>query len=234
MRLRDDVAKGKTDTIRIWSLCEEKCHRLELGIFVKIFVTSVPAMTCLYLSVTHPLTALQPLKPPMGERNESERSQSYSFVHDTSQTLTRTHSHNFHLTEVKQLLESVGLDYARDGAKRPSELSGGMARRASLALQLAQKKRVIILDEPFTGLDEKAAQSVAKELVHLRVQYKTALLLISHEPLIAALVMDHTKTISDNQTVELQATNHNAVTHRQHHAPYWKGTTFLDRFTEKL
>ncbi len=53
---------------------------------------------------------------------------------------------------VKGLLETVGLDYLRDGDKRPSELSGGMARRASLALQLAQRKHVIILDEPFAGL----------------------------------------------------------------------------------
>ena len=99
------------------------------------------------------------------------------------------HSHHFHPTEVKQLLESVGLDYARDDAKRPSELSGGMVQCASLALQLAQKKHIVILDEPFTGLNEKAAKSVTKELVHLRVQYKTALLLISHELLIAALVI---------------------------------------------
>jgi len=48
---------------------------------------------------------------------------------------------------VKRLLETVGLDYLRDGGKRPAELSGGMARRASLALQLAQEKHVIVLDE---------------------------------------------------------------------------------------
>ena len=48
---------------------------------------------------------------------------------------------------IKRLLETVGLDYLRDGRKYPAELSGGMARRASLALQLAQKKHVIVLDE---------------------------------------------------------------------------------------
>lgn len=45
--------------------------------------------------------------------------------------------------EIKRLVEAVGLNYARDASKRPSELSGGMARRASLALQLAQRKRVV-------------------------------------------------------------------------------------------
>eukprot|EP00978_Attheya_sp_CCMP212_P039562 scaffold206954_cov52-Attheya_sp.AAC.2 len=46
-----------------------------------------------------------------------------------------------------QLLETVGLDYARDEPKHPTQLLGAMACRASLALQLAQCKRVIVLDK---------------------------------------------------------------------------------------
>ena len=90
---------------------------------------------------------------------------------------------------VKGLLEAVGLDYLRDGLKRPSELSGGMARRASLALQLAQHKHVIILDEPFAGLDHATGAGVARELERLRRERGTALLLISHEPEIVDIVM---------------------------------------------
>jgi len=90
---------------------------------------------------------------------------------------------------VKRLLETVGLDYLRDGPKRPSELSGGMARRASLALQMAQHKHVIVLDEPFAGLDIATAVGVAKELERLRTVKGTALLLISHEPDIVDIVM---------------------------------------------
>lgn len=91
-----------------------------------------------------------------------------------------------------------------------------MARRASLALQLAQKKRVIVLDEPFTGLDMAAASSVAKELVHLRRQYKTALLLISHEPTITALVMDSSQT-TDNHVVEMKHASHIEIVDHPHH-----------------
>lgn len=90
---------------------------------------------------------------------------------------------------VKRLLEMVGLDYLRDGPKRPSELSGGMARRASLALQIAQEKHVIVLDEPFAGLDLITAVGVAKELERLRKDKGTALLLISHEPQVVDVVM---------------------------------------------
>jgi ABC-type transporter Mla maintaining outer membrane lipid asymmetry ATPase subunit MlaF/ABC-type transporter Mla maintaining outer membrane lipid asymmetry permease subunit MlaE len=102
---------------------------------------------------------------------------------------------NFKLTEeekrstIKRLLETVGLDYLRDGPKRPSELSGGMARRASLALQIAQEKHLIVLDEPFAGLDLITAVGVAKELERLRRDKGTALLLISHEPHVVDVVM---------------------------------------------
>ncbi|KAL7535964.1 hypothetical protein ACHAWF_005324 [Thalassiosira exigua] len=100
--------------------------------------------------------------------------------------------------EVKRLLEAVGLDYLRDGRKRPSELSGGMARRASLALQLAQRKHVVVLDEPFAGLDFETAVSVAKVLGRLRRERGTALLLISHEPEIVDVVMGRAAKAASN------------------------------------
>ena len=90
---------------------------------------------------------------------------------------------------IKQWLDTVGLSYERDANKRMNELSGGMGRRASLALQLAQRKRVIVLDEPFAGLDHESATAIAKELVHLRRQLGTALILIAHEWDLAALVL---------------------------------------------
>ena len=113
-----------------------------------------------------------------------------------------------------------------------------MGRRASLALQLAQRKRVIVLDEPFTGLDYEAAKAVAKELVHLRVTYHTALLLISHEPELANMVMDP-KLTKNNQIIELTTPlldenngKHTTFTIRK--TPNLSGTTFLDRFMDKI
>jgi len=100
--------------------------------------------------------------------------------------------------KIKALLETVGLDYLRDGPKRPSELSGGMARRASLALQLAQHKHVIVLDEPFAGLDYITAVGIAKELERIRRDKGTALLLISHEPEIVDIVMGNAKEVMSN------------------------------------
>jgi len=138
--------------------------------------------------------------------------------------------------EIKRLLETVGLDYARDGPKRVSELSGGMARRASLALQLAQRKRLIILDEPFTGLDLAAATSVAQELLHVRCHYGTAFILISHEPHLAKLIMDPTRT---SHNVEVQLTEPTVSTtssssSSRFQTPNLFGIWTYQRFIEKL
>ena len=136
---------------------------------------------------------------------------------------------------IKQIIEMVGLDYAKDGPKRPSELSGGMARRASLALQLAQRKHVIVLDEPFTGLDREAALSVAKELVHLREETGTALLLISHEPDLVSMVMNGDES-PGNMTVLLDPPTISRDVHSPKEARKLDlyGRSARDRFAEKL
>mmetsp|Transcript_6039 Transcript_6039/g.8905 ORF Transcript_6039/g.8905 Transcript_6039/m.8905 type:complete len:539 (+) Transcript_6039:29-1645(+) len=85
-------------------------------------------------------------------------------------------------SEAKRLVEAVGLDWARDGKKMPTELSGGMARRGALALQVAMRKRIVILDEPFVGLDAQSQRAVAHELRVLRKKYGTAFLIVSHQP----------------------------------------------------
>jgi len=154
---------------------------------------------------------------------------------------TRRKEKGVHSTEerdrtIKQLLDNVGLDYARDGPKRPTELSGGMARRASLALQLAQRKHVIVLDEPFAGLDRDAAISVARELVRLRKEIGTALLLISHEPDLAALVQGDDN--GRNMTVVLDPPTTDRESHfntfRASNKPSLYGRAAFERFAEKL
>jgi len=94
------------------------------------------------------------------------------------------------------------------------------------------RKRVIVLDEPFTGLDRESATSVAKELVNLRMKHGTALLLISHEPDIAALVMNGNCT-QHNHKIELEppvSIKESSI--RKRH--YFSGATIMHRFFEDL
>lgn len=81
-------------------------------------------------------------------------------------------------TILKQILE-VDLK-EQDLYKMPGELSGGMLRRAALAQILAQKKKLIILDEPFVGLDPETTGDVVKVLNELKAK-GIAFILISHQ-----------------------------------------------------
>jgi len=144
---------------------------------------------------------------------------------------------------IKQLLDMVGLNYGTDAHKLPSELSGGMGRRVCLALQLAQKKSVIVLDEPFTGLDYESAVSIAKELVRLRRTQNTALILISHEPYLSKLVMAEEDDDNDdgnnwnkyNRVIELKASKNSTTDQSKRiQKPSLFGISFFDRFLERL
>jgi len=135
-------------------------------------------------------------------------------------------------SKIKQLLELVGLSYHADAGKSPTELSGGMGRRASLALQLAQKKHVIFLDEPFTGLDFEVALSIAQELVHLRKTQGTAFVLISHEYELAEKVLD--VTCDGNIICKLEEPLSRKNDQQGQLSNLYFGTSFFDRFWAKL
>ncbi len=85
---------------------------------------------------------------------------------------------------IDRALEEVGLSPA-EAQKMPGQLSGGMLRRASLAQVLAQGKRVIVLDEPFVGLDEANANGIVRVIQQLMGRGQS-FILISHEPQYAA------------------------------------------------
>jgi heme ABC exporter ATP-binding subunit CcmA len=74
-------------------------------------------------------------------------------------------------------LECVGL--AERGSDRPRELSRGLLQRASIARALVHEPSLLLLDEPFTGLDAPAAERL-RELLHERSQRGLGLLLVSH------------------------------------------------------
>ena len=75
------------------------------------------------------------------------------------------------------LLKEAGLDDAKD--KLPSELSGGMKRRVSLARALAHSSDILILDEALTGLD-RATKQICLKLIERHLNGR-ALVLITHE-----------------------------------------------------
>jgi iron(III) transport system ATP-binding protein len=81
---------------------------------------------------------------------------------------------------VGELLEKV--DLAGFGPKHPHQLSGGEQQRVALARALAPNPRVMLMDEPFSGLDNRLRDGIRDRTLELLKEAGTAVLLVTHEP----------------------------------------------------
>src|SRR6201981_1582323 len=80
---------------------------------------------------------------------------------------------------VHRVLTDVGL--GTDGAKFPSALSGGMRKRAGLARALVLEPKILLADEPSSGLDRITASEIDELLMRRRAEHGTALVIVSHD-----------------------------------------------------
>jgi ABC-2 type transport system ATP-binding protein len=97
-----------------------------------------------------------------------------------------------------ELLELVGLDEQR--AVRFEKLSGGQQQRLSIALALAGRPRVVILDELTTGLDPRARRRMWTTIEHLRTEGVT-ILLVSHTMEEVERLCDQVALIDDGRVI---------------------------------
>ncbi|WP_374393682.1 ABC transporter ATP-binding protein [Tabrizicola sp.] len=81
---------------------------------------------------------------------------------------------------IDELLEKV--DLSGFGRKHPHELSGGEQQRVALARALAPRPRVMLMDEPFSGLDNRLRDGIRDRTLELLKEEGTAVLLVTHEP----------------------------------------------------
>ncbi len=80
---------------------------------------------------------------------------------------------------VMEALESVGLVSAID--LMPNELSGGMKRRIALARTLILKPKIILYDEPTTGLDPITSKEIILLMKSIQEKYNTSSIIITHD-----------------------------------------------------
>jgi len=81
---------------------------------------------------------------------------------------------------VADLLAKVGMSRHID--RYPHELSGGEQQRVALARALAPRPRVMLMDEPFSGLDDRLRDDIRDETLDVLKAEGTAVLLVTHEP----------------------------------------------------
>lgn len=96
---------------------------------------------------------------------------------------------------VEQYLDLVGL---RDFADAyPLTLSGGMRQRVGIARALAIEPNILLMDEPFSSLDELTARNLRAELLSIWEKSKVSILFVTHNALEAAFLADRIYVVSD-------------------------------------
>ncbi|WP_372840542.1 ABC transporter ATP-binding protein [Phaeovulum sp.] len=81
---------------------------------------------------------------------------------------------------VAELLERVHMQH--HAQSYPHALSGGEQQRVALARALAPRPRILLMDEPFSGLDERLRDAIRDETLQLLKEEGAAVLLVTHEP----------------------------------------------------
>ncbi|HCE53495.1 MAG: ABC transporter ATP-binding protein [Lutibacter sp. BRH_c52] len=81
--------------------------------------------------------------------------------------------------KIKEVLENVGLADVLE--KMPSELSGGMRKRISLARSIILDPVIMLYDEPTTGLDPVTSDEISELINTVQKKYKTSSIIITHD-----------------------------------------------------
>ena len=84
----------------------------------------------------------------------------------------------------------------------PHELSGGEQQRVALARALAPKPSILLMDEPFSGLDDRLRDEIRDETLALLKAEGTAVLLVTHEPAEAMRMADEIALMRDGRIVQ--------------------------------
>lgn len=89
---------------------------------------------------------------------------------------------------VKEMLKLVGLENAID--KMPSELSGGMKKRIGLARALILHPKIMLYDEPTTGLDPVTSKEIARLILEMQRKFKMTNIVVTHDMVVALSTAD--------------------------------------------
>ena len=101
--------------------------------------------------------------------------------------------------KVEEALDSVGLLDAID--KMPSDLSGGMRKRAGLARTIIVDPEIMLYDEPTTGLDPITSREISDLILKIQKKQKTSSIIITHDMECARIASDRVVIMDDGEYV---------------------------------
>ena len=101
---------------------------------------------------------------------------------------------------VEEMLDRVHMGRFID--MYPHQLSGGEQQRVALARALAPRPRIMLMDEPFSGLDNRLRDGIRDETLSILKQEDTAVLLVTHEPDEAMRMADEIALMRDGKIVQ--------------------------------
>ena len=102
---------------------------------------------------------------------------------------------------VAELLTLFGLDGFAD--RRPATLSGGQRQRVALARALARDARLLLLDEPFSALDDSLRASLRRELLRLRRDLGLTIVFVTHDLREAHLLADRIAVFDEGRLLQV-------------------------------
>lgn len=97
-------------------------------------------------------------------------------------------------------LTRLGIDDL--SSRRPDELSGGQCRRVALARALASDPDLLLLDEPFTGLDTTTRADLRQTLREVLAETRATTVLVTHDPADVAMLADDVAVLQQGRTVQ--------------------------------
>ena len=100
-----------------------------------------------------------------------------------------------------ELLEQCGLD-ASYADRYPHQVSGGQCQRAAIARALAVDPKVLICDEATSALDVTVQKQVVEELLFMREEYNTAMILVTHNIGVVRMMADRILVLQDGHVRE--------------------------------